>query len=326
MARPLRIEYKDAHYHVMNRGHRGLHIFEDASDYRDFQKLLKELVDVYHVCIIAYCLMPNHYHLFVKTPLGKLSRPMRHLNGVYTQKFNRKHGLDGPLFRGRFKSIIVDRDTYYLELIRYIHRNPVRAGLESIPGKYPWSSHSAYLSQKPEDAWVEREEALSRFGRNHTQQIKEYLQFVALDDSEGVLRELNRTRWHQTMGSQEFRNEFKRRFLQDKPIPEKPQSRELMREVIEIQEIVASKLKVTVESLKNGNRGKTNEERTIAVYLSSKYSGKTHYEVAKEFNSSRSTMVGSAIQRVRKQLDRCPEFREKVLQLEDVLSTFKNKP
>ena len=127
MSRPLRIEYKDAWYHIMNRGRRGEQIFSKSSDHEIFIELLQEAVDLLDVRISAYCLMSNHYHLLIQTPQGNKSRCMRHINGIYTQRYNRSHKCDGQLFKGRYKSILVEQDNYLLELARYIHRNPLRA-------------------------------------------------------------------------------------------------------------------------------------------------------------------------------------------------------
>jgi putative transposase len=125
----------------MNRGRRGEKIFEDKDDYTAFIALLKEIVETYNVRISAYSLMQNHYHLLVQTPDGNISRSMRHLNGVYTQRFNRTHHYDGQLFRGRYKSILVEGDSYLLELVRYIHRNPLEAGLVGITGQEQGQNH-----------------------------------------------------------------------------------------------------------------------------------------------------------------------------------------
>ena len=141
MSRPLRIQYPHAWYHVMNRGRRGEDVFTGKKDYNAFIDLLKELVEDYNVNIAAYCLISNHYHLLVQTPEANISRAMRHLNGVYTQRFNKINDCDGQLFRGRFKSILVDADSYLLELLRYIHRNPLESGMVDNINKYPWSSH-----------------------------------------------------------------------------------------------------------------------------------------------------------------------------------------
>ncbi len=112
MARPLRIQYKDAWYHVMNRGRRSENIYLDRDDFCLFTNLLKESSEQWGVHIAAYCLMSNHYHLLIQTPHANLSRFMRHIDGVYTQRFNRCHKLDGQLFRGRYKSILVGEDNY----------------------------------------------------------------------------------------------------------------------------------------------------------------------------------------------------------------------
>jgi putative transposase len=145
MARPLRIQYSDAWYHVMNRGNRREQIFIDRGDYYAFIDLLKDCVEMWNIRVVAYCLMGTHYHILLQTPDANLSRCMRHINGVYTQHFNRSHGLDGHLFRGRYKSILVDSDVYLLELLRYIHRNPIEAGMFDRLGSYQWSSHKGYL-------------------------------------------------------------------------------------------------------------------------------------------------------------------------------------
>ena len=145
MSRPLRIEYPGAWYHVMNRGRRAENIFSGKEDYYRFLELLKESSEMWNVRIAAYCLMPNHYHMLIQTADANLSRFMRHVNGVYTQRFNRFHGYDGQLFRGRYKCILVDEDAYLLQLVRYIHRNPLEAGIVDKLDRYEWSSHKGYI-------------------------------------------------------------------------------------------------------------------------------------------------------------------------------------
>ena len=148
MSRPLRIEYPNAFYHVMNRGLSRKDIYLIDDDRQVFLETLKEASKLFGLRIICYCLMPNHYHLLIQTPKPNLSRAMRHLNGIYTQRFNRIHKKDGPLFRGRYKAILVQEDEYLTHLIRYIHLNPVQASLVQDPVKYPWASHAAYLKAK----------------------------------------------------------------------------------------------------------------------------------------------------------------------------------
>ena len=145
MSRPLRIQYPDAWYHVMNRARRGQDLFPDQTDMDTFINLLKETAAMFNLKVSAFCLMPTHYHLLIQTPDANLARCMRHINGVYTQRYNVRNKCDGTLFRGRYKSILVDTDNYLLELVRYIHRNPLRSGLVDKMDPYSWSSHRGYL-------------------------------------------------------------------------------------------------------------------------------------------------------------------------------------
>lgn len=126
MSRPLRIEFPGAVYHVTSRGDRREAIFEDDADRQALLALVDQAMGRFDAQVLAYCLMSNHYHFVLYTRQPNLSRLMRHLNGVYTQSFNRRHGKVGHLFQGRFKAILVDRDAYLLEVCRYVELNPVR--------------------------------------------------------------------------------------------------------------------------------------------------------------------------------------------------------
>ena len=142
MSRPLRIEFPDAVYHVTSRGDRREPIYRDDADRRLHLEVLAQAADRFDAQVLAYCLMGNHYHLVLQTRQANLSRLMRHLNGVYTQAFNRCHSMVGHLFQGRFKALLVDRDAYLLALCRYVERNPVAAGLVAKPGLWRMSAQS----------------------------------------------------------------------------------------------------------------------------------------------------------------------------------------
>lgn len=154
MPRPLRIEFKDAWYHVMNRGAAQKNIFHSDHHRLLFQNLLREASVYYDFQIHAYCLMDNHYHLLINTPQGNLSQGMKHINGIYTQKFNLSENRDGSLFRGRYRSILIDKDTYLLQVSRYIHLNPVDAGMVDLPEKYNWSSYKDYITKSRLTPWL----------------------------------------------------------------------------------------------------------------------------------------------------------------------------
>ena len=179
MARPLRLEFPGAIYHVTTRGDRREPIFLDDEDRRTFLRLLEREVAQQGWLLYAYCLMGNHYHLMLETPEPGLGRGIGRLNGVYTQAFNRRHKLVGHLFQGRYKAIVVDRDSYLLELCRYVVLNPVRASLVEGPELWPWSSYSATVGTAPAPYWLAVAEVLRLFGKGHTAARRAYARFVA---------------------------------------------------------------------------------------------------------------------------------------------------
>jgi len=179
MARPLRIEFEGAVYHITSRGNAKQDIYLGRTDRIEFLKLLEETTRRFHWICHAYCLMNNHYHLLIETPLGNLSRGMRHLNGVYTQAFNNRHGRIGHLFQGRYKSILVERETHLLELTRYIVLNPVRAGFVQAPELWPWSSYRATAGFEKKPEFLETTWLLSQFDDDPRQAMSDYRAFVA---------------------------------------------------------------------------------------------------------------------------------------------------
>jgi putative transposase len=186
MARPIRVEFPGALYHVTARGNERRKTFRDDVDRRQFLVTLEETIRLHELRLHAFCLMPNHYHLVVETPLGNLSRAVGWLQTTYTIRFNRRHRRSGHLFQGRFKAHVVDADNYSMELLRYIHLNPVRPRDKQAPipterrdalKHYQWSSHPAYSGLVPAPEWL-CTEWLSFFGRKHSDARREYGRFV----------------------------------------------------------------------------------------------------------------------------------------------------
>ncbi len=178
MARPLRIEYPGALYHVTARGDRQEAIFENDQDRQAFLKLLGEVVSQFRWQCHAYCLMTNHYHCMIETPEGNLAKGMRQLNGVYTQWSNRRHHRSGHLFQGRYKTILVDWDGYFLELGRYIVLNPVRASMVKHPKDWRWSSYGAMVGLVNSPGWLTTSALLGQFGKNRSWARRKYQEFV----------------------------------------------------------------------------------------------------------------------------------------------------
>lgn len=179
MARPLRLEFPGALYHVTARGNRRETIFRDDEDRQRFVERLGREVVQQGWLLYAYCLMGNHYHLLVETPEANLGRGMRRLNGVYTQAFNRRHGLVGHVLQGRYKAILVDRDAYLRELCRYVVLNPVRAGLTEDPAHGSWSSYLATAGEAGRPAWLACDAVLGLFGSEEGDARSRYRRFVA---------------------------------------------------------------------------------------------------------------------------------------------------
>ncbi|AGA91298.1 transposase [Thioflavicoccus mobilis 8321] len=181
MARPLRLEFAGALYHVTARGNERRSIFlgDEDEDRAAFLDVLAATCDRFNWICHAYCLMTNHYHLLVETPDANLSKGMRQLNGVYTQWVNRTHGRVGHLFQGRYKAILVERERYLLELTRYLVLNPVRAGMVTTPGAWAWSSYRATVGEAPAPAFLETDGLLRAFAEDRAAAVAAYRQFVA---------------------------------------------------------------------------------------------------------------------------------------------------
>lgn len=178
MARPLRIEFAGAVYHVTSRGNARADIFDADSDREMFLKIVGQVVKRFNWLCHAYCLMGNHYHLLIETPEGNLSAGMRQLNGVYTQAFNRAHRRDGHVLRGRFAAVLVEKESHLLELCRYVVLNPVRAAMVERPEQYHWSSYLPTLGKAARPALLTTEWLLGNFSTALPESRRRYRQFV----------------------------------------------------------------------------------------------------------------------------------------------------
>ncbi len=177
MARPLRVEFPGGLYHVTSRGDRREPIYLDDADREGWLELLGHVCERFDWSCYAYCLTGNHFHIVVQTAHANLSAGMRQLNGVYTQQHNRRHAKVGHVFQGRFKAVVVQRETYLLELSRYVVLNPVRAGMCAQPEDWPWSSYHAMLGAEA-PAWLKSEWLLSQFGQSKASARRAYIDHV----------------------------------------------------------------------------------------------------------------------------------------------------
>jgi REP element-mobilizing transposase RayT len=175
----LRLEHPGAFWHVTSRGNERRMIYRDDADRREFLDVLGRVGTLYRWRVHAYVLMGNHYHLLLETPETTLSRGMRQLNGIYTQRFNRRHSRAGHLFQGRFHAVLVERDSHLLEMARYVVLNPVRAGLTKTASGWPWSSFRATAGLDRPPSWLETRSTIGSFGTARAHAAERYQTFVA---------------------------------------------------------------------------------------------------------------------------------------------------
>jgi len=178
MARPLRIELAGGLYHVTSRGNRRESIYFEDDDRAYWVALLGHVCERFNWRCHAYCLMDNHYHILIETAEGNLAKGMRQLNGVYTQYVNRTYQRVGHVFQGRYKGILVEKESYLLELSRYIVLNPVRAGVVNDVEAWPWSSYLAMIGEAVSPTWLQTAWLLLQFSKKRKIAIRKYTDFV----------------------------------------------------------------------------------------------------------------------------------------------------
>jgi putative transposase len=312
MSRPLRIEYAGAWYHVMNRGRRAEKIFTEKKDYELFLELLKESSELFNIKVAAYCMMPNHYHLLLHTPDGNLSRCMRQINGVYTQRFNRAHRYDGQLFRGRYKSILVEAENYLLELLRYIHKNPLQAGLCHNLGDYEWSSHKGYMSDAKKWDWLYKNFILSLLAKELKDSRRAYKKYMAEEGKEEITLIFKKAKFPSVLGGEEFVYWVKNRFFEKKAHIEVPDSKSLAPDKEMIQQFISKTYGVTKKELLKSKRGYFNEPRAVAIYLARVIRNDGLIDICRDYNLKKYSSASSVVEGVKQRLSKDQKFRSRV--------------
>jgi putative transposase len=271
---------------------------------------------VFNVRVAAFCLMPNHYHLLVTTPEANLSRFMRHIDGVYTQRFNRANGYDGQLFRGRYKSVLIDpnHESYILEVVRYIHRNPYKAGLEVAIGLYPWSSWEAYTSRLKKWQWVDSKSILSRFSGKKEEQKAAFLLFSEGETAEEIRHMIDRSQLPLALGSPGFLDWIQETFF-DRVDAQLPQSRQISPPREKILKTVQTFYQCSEQALFTGRRGMYNEPRNVTIYLLRQLRGDSLTDIGEIFGLAQYSSVSTVIQNVKHRLHKEPSFNKRITTL-----------
>jgi len=307
MARPLRITFPGAFYHVTSRGNERKAVFKSKRDRERFLEYLESATERYGALIHAFCLMENHYHLLLETPVGNLPRIMRHINGAYTTYFNVKRQRSGHLFQGRYKAILVEKDAYAKELSRYIHLNPVRANIVKTPGEYTWSSYHFYVGEKQSPEWLHRDYILGYFGRKRSDAQKAYEKFVLSLVEQEYDSPMKGVVASTLLGGREFIRFIKEKHLSDRePDKDLPALRHLAPRV-PMQSVF-----VEVDAAFGGDPVLS---RNVKIYLCHRLTGEKLRSIGEQFGISESA-VSHAGKRAESQIDHDGKLRGKVRMIE----------
>lgn len=286
MARPLRIEFPGAFYHVTARGNEQKEIFKSRADREQFLAYLESASERYGAVIHAYCLMDNHYHLLLETPAGNLAQIMRHVGGAYTTYFNVKRRRAGHLFQGRYKAILVDKDEYALELSRYIHLNPVRARLVAWPEEYMWSSYRSYVGLVTMPSWLTADSVLGCLNDGNAKGYRQFVSDALGREGESPIKNVVAST---ILGGADFVETIARRHLAQREADRNvPAIRRLKRPTV--GQILAA---VAGEPETSGNQA-----RNVSLYLCHRYSGARLREIGEYFGLS-DAAVAQASRRLR---------------------------
>ncbi|MFT6044122.1 MAG: putative transposase [Porticoccaceae bacterium] len=304
MSRPTRIEYPGAYYHVMNRGRGHQDIFHDDSYFEAFLSVVADAVQRFGLEVHSYCLMTNHYHLLVSTPEGNLQRVMRHIGGVYTQKYNRLKQTDGSLFKGRYKSILVDSDEYLLHVSKYIHLNPLEAKMVDELVDYKWSSYPAYIKKCKAQTWLSMSEVYDQLTdkRTRAKRYKAYVEEIELSNE--IKSFYSKNRLSPVLGDKAFKDSL---LLEESSEDvETPRYARLSGapSIEAIVDVVAAYYKIDsakVLELKRG-RGLRNTPRKMAMHVAQHYGGYKLTEIACYFGMQHYGGVASAVSAVTHQM------------------------
>jgi len=305
MVRPLRLSFENAFYHITARGNMREKIFHSDRDKEVFLKKLKETLIKYSMICYAYCLMDNHYHLFIKTTQPNLSQGIHYLNSSYANWFRNKHQIIGPIFQGRFKSILVDADNYALILSAYIHLNPLRAGIVRQLEDYPWSSYLDYLNlRKPNIS--DPSFILKSIDNNTFNSIKSYREYVI--EYQGMKDPIKKSYHHIALGSETFIERVKEKIKHKGQRREIPSTRSISK--YDVETIITKMTQVlNIKSRMIFDKKRGNPNRSLAIYLIKRFTPLSLSKIGELFKMDYSA-VSQAAKRFEQKTEMDNEIKE----------------
>jgi REP element-mobilizing transposase RayT len=310
MARPTRIDFPGALFHVIARGNQRQAIFRDQTDFSRYEALLQRYHQRHGFRLYAYVLMPTHVHLLVETGRLPLAKSMQGLQQSYTAYFNSRYRLVGHCFHGRYKAILYDQDSYLLTLVRYLHLNPVRAALVTDPREWAWSSHNAYRSPQS-CSWVASDRILAQFGSDRRRAVAAYLRFVRNGYDQGHRDELYDLVEQRYLGDERFVETCERK------AGKVARFRRLSFSVEDCLAMVSEHLGVERDSLPTASRGgQLPLARALAAFLGRELAGIPLAETARALNRAPVTLSLQA-QRLAARRECDPDFARLVAKAEE---------
>jgi len=305
MVRPLRLSFENTFYHITARGNRREKIFYSPRDKEVFLKRLKEMLLKYAMTCYAYCLMDNHYHLFIKTTKPNLSQGIHYLNSAYANWFRSKQQIIGPLFQGRFKSILVDADNYALMLSIYIHLNPLRAGIVRQLEDYPWSSYLDYLNLRKSNI-SDPSFVLNLIDNNTLKAIKKYRNYLI--EYQDMKDPLKKSYHRIALGSTTFIEKIKEKIDQEGQRREIPSTRYLSK--YDVDTIILKMTQVLhIERKRIFDKKRGNLYRPLSIYLIKRFTPLSLSEIGKIFQMDYSA-VSQAAKRFEQKSEANDEIKE----------------
>lgn len=313
MPRPLRLEFENAWYHVMNYSKDTKPIFVKPEDYANFLSTLKETVEMLGIECHAYCLLPKEFHLIIHTPKANLSNAMRHLNSVYTQRFNLKHKQTGSRLKGRFKSVLFEAQHYLSPISQYIHMLPLKYRSCKHPLEYPYSSYKAYLDPKERPTWLKTQSLLKLFPAPHDTHYQAYVENAPIPDLNNFYK---KKKLNPYLGTSKFL-QHARQVGKEEHVIEKPSMETLIKST-------ASIFREAEEDILKSKRGRGQESmgRTVAMYLC-RYVGQYPIkDIAKTFNVSHESTISVRLARFKPKIEQDPSLKSKLNLLTQTAGKF----
>jgi len=322
MARPLRVEHEGAIYHILSRGNKAEFIFQDDAGKEYFLQVLEKAAQRFGIEVYCYCIMGNHYHLLIGVPLGMLSRVLHVIQSSFGSYLRREQKWIGHVFAGRYKSLCVEKQGYLLELSRYIHLNPVRAGIVKKPEEYSWSSYRFYAGKEKRPEWLKMEWLLQEYGKTLRIAQREYREFIEAGIKSSVSFPVDRVVGQAVLGRKEFIREVVKGIRTGKELKEVTSKRFFSKadNLDELYRAVCRHYQIS-EIVKGSEGGRS---RDMFVYLAKRQTAALNSEIGQKAGGITFSAVAHRYSRTVRKMDQDGEaLRQWEKEAEDILSRVK---